>query len=153
MILYFPVNVKDLFVRGRAYHWEKPKRCPVCNSRRLWWHGFVLRCFRGYAAKIWVRRCFCPDCGRVHTLRPDSHWARLQSSRFCILRAVVSRLVRDRWRSDVPRQSQQYWFGGLVFQASRLENMLKPSMSFLRRLLAVPIIAVTHSLDCAIIRC
>jgi len=47
MAIFFSVNLKELFILGRDYPWQKPDNYPCCNSNRLWGHGFA-QDFFGY---------------------------------------------------------------------------------------------------------
>ncbi len=41
MVLFFPVELKTLFLQDRNYPWQKPENCPCCIKNRLWGHGFA----------------------------------------------------------------------------------------------------------------
>ncbi len=152
LLLNVSVKVKDLFNQGKAYPWRKPEGCPECKGRRLWGHGFTLRCFIGFLQKIWVKKYRCPDCRSVHTIRPDAYWKRFQYSSFVIVRCLLTKIEHGRRRKSVSRRSQQYWYKGLKRQASRHINVKTPVLKHLRRLLQRKIIPVSHSIDCEILR-
>ena len=152
LIIYFAVRVKSLFECGKNYPWQAPDKCPGCRGRRLWGHGFAQRCFSGFIQKLWVKKYRCPDCGRVHTLRPDTHWSRLQTSRYNILKSLLFKIIYGRWNRRLPRQSQQYWFSGLIFQSSRLVNTLIPTLDVMRALISKAIIPASHSIHCECLR-
>lgn len=153
MILYFNINVKDLFRLGKAYPWVKPDRCPKCKGIRLWGHGFVQRCFRGYSKKIWLKRYRCPDCNRVHTIRPANYWSRFHYCRFIILRCLLKKIRYKKWASSISYQAQQYWFKGLIFQSSIYKNTGFPTEGTLRVLFSKPIIPASHSIKSEVLRC
>ncbi len=123
MILYFAVNVKTLSESGKDYPWQKPQICPRCNSRRLWWHSFVHRCFSEVSKKAYVKKCICADCGSVHTLRPVTHLSRFQYSLLVITRCLLKKIRSHRWRPSVTRQNQQYWFKVLRMRLCRHRNV------------------------------
>ncbi len=152
LIIYFAVRVKSLFNAGKGYAWNKPDECPGCRSRRLWGHGFVARCFSGFTRKLWIKRYSCPDCGRVHTMRPDTHWSRFHTSRYNILKSLLCKIRYSRWKIYLPRQSQQYWFRGLIFQSSSLINTLIPTSDVVCGLISKAIIPVSHSVHCECLR-
>ncbi len=147
LIIYSFVRVKELFKQGKSYPWRKPKRCPVCGGRRLWWHGFVLRSFHGFVSKVWVRRCICAACKRVHTLRPHTHWARLQYSRFIILVCLVSRIRDGHWYRGILRQNQQYWYRGLMIQRGIYESGGAITLDVVKTLLMAGALPASHSTD------
>ena len=152
MIIYFYVRVKSLFECGKNYPWQVPDKCPGCGGSRLWGHGFAARCFSGFIHKLWVKRYRCPDCSSVHTMRPATHWSRLHTSRHNILRSFLSKIKFIKWRTSLPRQSQQYWFKGLIFQSSRLVNTLVPTTEGVRGLISKAIIPATHSIQSECLR-
>lgn len=123
LILYFDVNVKTLSESGKDYPWKKPQSCPRCNSRRLWWHSFVQRCFSKVSKKVYLKKCICVDCSAVHTLRPITHLSRFQYSLLVITRCLLKKIRYSRWRSSVTRQNQQYWFKVLRMKLYRYRNV------------------------------
>ncbi|MEK7391033.1 MAG: hypothetical protein AAB214_00560, partial [Fibrobacterota bacterium] len=147
LIIYTAVGVKELAAQGKKYAWARPEMCPRCGGTRLWGHGYVMRSFAGYEKKVWVKRWRCPDCSGVHTMRPASHWSRFQYSRFVILLCMVSRVAYGKWRWSQDRQNQQYWYPGLVKQSSRHVNTPSPDVEAIRRLIALCIIPVSHSIQ------
>lgn len=152
LIIYFFVSVKNLFNIGKDYPWHKPDVCPGCKGRRLWGHGYTQRCFSDLTQKLWVKRYRCPDCDSVHTMRPATHWRRFHTSISNILRSLINKIKRNRWISSLPRQNQQYWFKGLIFQASHLVNILSPTVDVLRGLISRAVIPASHSMHCEILR-
>lgn len=62
-----------------------------------------------------------------------------------ILSCLCEKLERGKWMRCIPLRTQQYWYAGLRLQASRLANAAVPNLSDLRRLLAIPIVPVSHS--------
>lgn len=62
-----------------------------------------------------------------------------------ILACLCEKILRGKWMSCIPFQVQQYWYAGLRIQASRHANAAFPELSDLRRLLAIPIVPVSHS--------
>jgi hypothetical protein len=146
LILSFSVNVKLLFAEGIEFAWDKPGDCPKCGGCRLWGHGFVTRYFEGVdTTYLWVKRWRCPDCKAVHTARPKQFFGRFRYAITTILACLYEKIVRGKWMNCIPFQVQQYWYAGLRLQASRHTNAAVPELSDLRRLLAIPIVPVTHS--------
>ena len=152
LIIYFLVRVKSLFEYGKNYPWQAPDNCPYCRGRRLWGHGFVQRCFSGFIQKVWVKKYRCPDCGRVHTMRPDTHWSRFHTSMYNILKSLLCKISYSRWKRYLPRQSQQYWFKGLIFQSSRFMNTLHLTSDVVLGLISRSIIPPSHSIHCECLR-
>jgi len=102
--------------QGKLFPWPRPGRCPRCGSRRLWGHGYVRRYFDGYPEPLWIKRWRCPDCGGVHTCRPDSHWRRFLAPIAVILASLVGKIAELAWAGDASRQRQQYWHRGYIIQ-------------------------------------
>lgn len=98
---------------------------------------------------IQLRRLYCPHCRRVHRLRPLGYWRRYRSSIQEIQSALTHRLIRQRWRPDLPRSRQRQWWHrlgrmirlllGLSFAGSRIDGF--------ERLIATNIIPVTAATD------
>ena len=93
-----------------------------------------------------MKRYRCPDCGAVHTVRPDTHWRGFWASRRLILICLVRKLKKDRWLQRLSRQRQQYWWKGFRKQAARYSGILDFSEA-LRELVRHPVIVSTHSLQ------
>jgi len=152
LILHFDVDVKRLVEEGKDFPWPRPHRCPCCQGRRLWGHGYAYRYFEGFSHGLWMKRYRCPDCGAVHTLRPRQFYKGFHYSRLSILLSLLSRIIHGRWLKCLPRQVQQYWFKGLRFQASRGRNRKHLDVDVLSRLFGQNIILVTHSFQSEILR-
>lgn len=94
---------------------------------------------------MWVKRWRCPDCTAVHTARPKQFFRRFRYAIMTILACLCEKILRGKWMSCIPFQVQQYWYAGLILQASRHANAAFPELSDLRVLLAIPIVPVSHS--------
>jgi hypothetical protein len=149
LILYSSVELSEIFALKKLYPWITPEMCPECEGNRLWGHGYVARCFDGFPTVIWLKRYRCPDCGAVHTMRPDTHYRRIQAPRVIVLLCVMVWLVLGRWRklTLASRWRQKYWYEGFLKQASRNGN-IEPDLAVVsfRELIRNNIIPVTHSL-------
>jgi len=152
LILHFEVDVKRLVEEGKDFCWPRPERCPRCEGRRLWGHGYVQRYFEGWSEGIWVKRYRCPDCGAVHTLRPETFYKGFYYSILTILLSLLSRIIHNRWLKCLSRQVQQYWWKGLRRQASRFHNVKVPDSLTLVQLLREEIIPVSHLIQREILR-
>ena len=146
LIIYFVVNVNTLIELGKQYSWPRLKRCLVCGGSRVWGHGYVRRFFDGTEEALWLKRYRCPDCSKVYTVRPKSHYRNFWASRITILKSIFNKLIHNSWITGVSRQRQQYWFKGFKLQAMRHETPRKLSVDVLLRLYTANIIVVTHSL-------
>jgi hypothetical protein len=144
--------LQALSEQGKDYSWHKPKRCPKCGGRRLWWHGYTLRSFHGYANKVWIKKCICADCKSVHTMRPHTHWQGFQYSKSIILGCMVGKIKMNRWQDAIRRQNQQYWFKGLILQSVRYANTNFPTTEVLKLVILTAIIPVSHSIQYANLR-
>lgn len=124
MIYFVSVVLKDIFVLGKDYPWERPAQCPRCGHYRLWGHGFVLRCFRGFSTSLFLKCYRCSSCCCVLTLRPDSHFPRIRTSRALIRDHLAHREEYCHWpRSDLLRSNLRYWWNNLLRRtAAFLDN-------------------------------
>lgn len=152
LILHFAVDVKGLVEGGKDFYWPRPEKCPRCDGRRLWGHGYVQRYFEGWSEAIWVKRYRCPDCRAVHTLRPERFYQGFYYSIWTIMLSVLNRIIHNRWLKCLSRQVQQYWLKGLQFQASRHSNRKEPDIEVFRELIHKALIPVTHSFQSEILR-
>ena len=112
---------------GKQYLWQKPKTCPACDGRRLWGHGFVLRYFVGYATGLWIKRWRCPDCGAVHTVRPEGYCPGIQYPKNLQQKSLTAKLYGKPFLSTLPRQVQQHWLKTLRYICRRTANWNKPT--------------------------
>ena len=152
MVLPVAVDVKSLVELGKNYPWPKLLRCLSCSSSRVWGHGYVRRYFEGYLAPLWVKRLRCPDCHTVYTLRPDHFYPRFRYSLWTIFTSLMTKVVHHRFMPCLPRQNQQYWFKGLLFQAQRLRNIPSPDAATILEIISRGFIPASHALDCATLR-
>jgi hypothetical protein len=126
LLLLFRTDLQIIQALGKLFKWKKPCSCPQCGGSRLWGHGFVPRYFVGFNQGLWMKRWRCPDCGAVHTARPASFLPRMQYS----IRSQKSCLtVKLGWKpflSEIPRQTQQYWWRNFLSRAKESENWKAP---------------------------
>lgn len=115
LILFVDVCVKKVLELGRKFPWPRPSKCPRCRGR-LWGHGFVGAYFEGYHEPVLLRRYRCPDCRALVRLRPRGYWSRFQSSIATIRDSLARKLLKGRWRPDLPRSHQRHWLRGLCRQ-------------------------------------
>ncbi len=113
MIAYVPVVLKEIFEQGREYAWERPATCPKCNHYKVWSHGFVQRFFDGFDTFLLLKCYRCPNCGCVITLRPDSHFSRIQASKETIRFSLCHRLKIGRWPPGLSLSRQRHWLKNL----------------------------------------
>lgn len=135
LVLYFSVEVKRIFELGKSYPWEKPRRCPACDGR-LWGHGFVTRYFEGFAEALWIKRYRCPECGAVHSARPESYASRFRQRSSEILRSLANKISVGKWLSSIARQNQQYWLKAALRKLSTYSNVSLPTLEALAGLFA-----------------
>jgi hypothetical protein len=114
----------------------------------VWGHGYVLRYFDNYSEGFWMKRWRCPDCGAVHTCRPDTHWRRFWTSIAAIVLALAGILGSEPNQPPTSRQNRQYWRRGYRIQSL----VLGLPGSTVRELMDEGIIAATHSLTDRAIR-
>jgi len=112
----------------------------------------VSRFLDGINEALWLKRYRCPDCRKVYTIRPKSHYRKFWSSRRTILKSIFHKLIHNSWLTGVSRQRQQYWFRGFKLQAMRHETPVgvntpwELSVDVLLRLYTANIIIATNSL-------
>jgi len=124
MIWSVPANLKQIHDEGRHYRWPRPESCSRCRNWRVWGHGYVERYFDGFAEALLVKCYRCPACGCVITLRPESHFPRIRSSRQVIREHLHFRLGQGRWPpSALSRPRVRHWLANLKRQIlARLTN-------------------------------
>jgi len=88
-----------------------------------------------------MKRWRCPDCGAVHTCRPESHWRRFLAPLSVILASLGAKLAGFHWPQSESRQRQQYWYRGYVIQ-SRFDGLPPAAIA---ELLASLVVVATHS--------
>lgn len=69
-----------------------------------------------------MKRWRCPDCGAVHTARPEEYVPGFQFPRNMIFASVGRKLQGKTFLKGIHRQTQQYWLKALLFQSRLLEN-------------------------------
>ena len=146
VILYFELNVNEIFRQGKNYAWPRPGECPKCGSCRLWGHGYVQRYFEGFECGLWLKRYRCDDCNGVHTIRPKKYWRRFQASIKTIVESLCKKLSENQWQAGSSRQKQQYWFRGFKKQLLRAEVFWEDRITQLGIFLKEGIVASSHSM-------
>ena len=117
MISSVSAVLKEIFERGKDYPWVKPDVCPCCNNYKLWGHGFTARFFHGFPQCLYLKCYRCPGCKSVITLRPDTHFSRIRSSRDTIRDHLERRLNTGRWpASTLSRSCLRHWLANLRCQ-------------------------------------
>lgn len=84
----------------------------------------MLRYFYTYEEGLYLKRWYCPECGSVHTVRPETHQNRNHYSQEIIRKALAYKLRVGCFGSkQASRQNQQHWYKNLKrwFQAKSLE--------------------------------
>jgi hypothetical protein len=117
MIYYVVAVLKEIFEQGRNYPWKRPASCLRCNHYKVWGHGFVMRYFEDFPSGLYLKCYRCPNCGCVITLRPDTHFSRIRSSKETIRSHLAHRLSEGCWpHSSLPRSCLRYWLNNLTRQ-------------------------------------
>lgn len=107
------VKLNEIHAQGRNFKWTKPGNCPRCQSVRLWWHGFVLACFDGFAQALFLRRLRCPDCNCIVRMKPEGYFKRLQASIKTIRDCLEKRLSTGHWQPQLSKPRQRHWLAAL----------------------------------------
>lgn len=117
MIQFVEVILKEIFHQGKDYQWKRPSECPRCNSSgKIWSHGYVSAIFTGFIMPLFLKRYRCQDCGCVITMRPSSHYSRVQSSRETIRSALQHRINTGRWPDSGDGARMRHWLRNLKRQ-------------------------------------
>ena len=127
---------------GKHFQWKNPGTCPACSSSRLWGHGFALRFFFGFARGLWMKRWRCPDCGAVHTSRPDDFLPGMQYPRHIQQESLKMKLTGKPFLNTISRQVQQHWWKTFISR-SRESGNWNCLFSFFRKSLATGQLPVT----------
>lgn len=128
MILLTKINIFDLSLEQKNFKWGH-YFCTNCNTK-LWSHGFVTRCFSDFNFPIYFKRFRCATCAIVFTLRPDTHWSRVQSSVEKVFQTIEYKFKYRRWPDDF-RQRYNYWinkftsYKAMHFQAQNLIDVIQ----------------------------
>ena len=113
MIFFIRVKLKEIFEKGRAYPWPKPKVCLRCGDSKLWGHGYVESFFDGFNDALLLKRYRCPLCGCIMKLKPSGYFKRFQASIKTIRFSISCRLKSGRWPSVLSRSRQGHWLRSL----------------------------------------
>jgi hypothetical protein len=113
MVIFFSVNLKELFILGRDYPWQKPDNYSCCKSNRLWGHGFAQAIFDGYKQPLLLKLYRCPDCGCVIRLRPKGCFKRFQAPVETIRSSIACKSTTNRWLPGITPRRQRHWFRAL----------------------------------------
>ena len=113
MIFFIRVKLKEIFNKGRAYPWPKPKACLRCRDSKLWGHGYVESFFDGCNDAVLLKRYRCPLCGCIVKLKPCGYFNRFQASIKRIRFSIFYRLKYDRWPCGLSRSRQGHWLRAL----------------------------------------
>jgi hypothetical protein len=105
VIIGIAASTAELRHFGRGFKWIRP--CCPCGSEKVWGHGFVTRIIDENVVEL--KRFRCPNCKRVFTLRPESHWLRFQTGFAAIAHALLNRLLQKKWPRFLPRQRCGHW--------------------------------------------
>ena len=123
MIYFVDVQLKDIFDQGKDFPWQRPEKCPNlgCNNYKVHGHGFAPRYFKGFPSFLYLKCYRCSECGCVITLRPNTHFPRIQSSKEEIRFHLAQRLSEGRWPfSSLSRSSLRYWMVNLTRKTAAL---------------------------------
>lgn len=132
IIIYFRIDLAILQEKQKEYFWNKPDCCPLCQNTKLWGHGYVYRYFDDFPDALPLKRYRCPNCGAVHTMRPDGYHPRFSASLSLIFFCLLCKILNRRWLKIVSRQRQQYWYKGFEKQCARISLSHDP-LEFLLR--------------------
>jgi hypothetical protein len=113
MIVFVPVSIKEIVLKGRDFPWLRPAVCPRCDGNRVWGHGFASALFDGFDDEVLLRRYRCPDCHCVLRLRPSGYFKRFQAGIQTIRDCIDYRLANNRWPKVFSHTRQGHWLRSL----------------------------------------
>lgn len=113
MILFIPIILKELSIKGRGFPWPRMERCPRCGADTLWGHGYVMALFDGFDRPLLLKRYRCPNCRCVMRVRPLGYLARFQSPIVVIRKSMATKEEKGRWLSGLSRTRQGHWWRAL----------------------------------------
>lgn len=114
MIHFVTVVLNDIFEQKRDFQWQCPEHCFKCKYYKVWGHGFVPRIFDGFSAPLLLKCYRCPNCGTVITLRPKSHFSRIQSPIETIRSRLQNRIKNGCWGVSENSTSRfRHWYANL----------------------------------------
>jgi len=113
MILFVDVILKQIHKQKKAYPWNRPESCPDCDHDRVWSHGYVSRLFDGFRLGLFIKCFRCPKCGCVITLRPKTHFTRVQATIEKIRFSISHRLKTGRWPPGGSPSRKRHWLKNL----------------------------------------
>ena len=120
IIIYNRIVLAILQVKQKEYFWNRPESCPCCGNRTLWGHGYVYRYFHDFPEALPLKRYRCPNCGAVHTIRPDEYSEGFSYTIDIQYASILGKLEHRPWQRSVSRQIQQYWYKGFRRQRVRI---------------------------------
>jgi hypothetical protein len=129
-LLICRLNLQKIQELGKQFLWKHPKICPQCNGDRLWGHGFVLRYFISFVTGLWMKRWRCPDCGAVHTARPQQYSPGVHYPRDQQQTSITAKLKGQPFVKTIPRQVQQHWLKIFHHISKRTANWEAPDTVF-----------------------
>jgi len=147
MIYFVSVLLKEILEQGKNYPWVRPKACPKCGHYKIWGHGFAARYFHGFSCCLYLKCYRCPNCRCVITLRPDTHFSRIRSSKETIRSHLEQRLSKGCWPySSLSRSCLRHWLINLARQTlARLTNSWeKDLMAAFDQLLAAGVTPISR---------
>ena len=125
-ILICRIDLEKVQESGKGFRWKNPGSCPKCNNSRIWGHGFVLRYFSGFAFGLWMKRWRCPECGSVHTSRPEEYMLGVQYPTEQVRSSLKAKLSGKPFLKTISRQNQQYWIKMFIFRCREKSNWNNP---------------------------
>jgi len=153
MIWRVAVDLKEILIQGRNYSWPRPDHCLRCRNWCVWGHGYVYRYFDGFIDALLMKCYRCPGCGCVITLRPDSHFSRIHSSRKIIHFHLSDRLTHGLWpASSLPHPRLRHWLKNLrrqvqVYLTNHWGDGLLAGFEELLRRNLIPVARVNQSVN------
>ena len=113
MIIFLPINLKDLSTLKKKYPWPNPGQCPRCKRHKIWGHGFQTSLFDGFPEPLPLKRYLCPDCKSIVKIRPDGYFKCFQASVDAIRKSIATKAENGKWLPHLLRSRQNHWFQAL----------------------------------------
>jgi len=73
-----------------------------------------------------MKRWRCPDCGAVHTARPEQYCPGVHYPKSLQLESIIAKLSGHPFVKTISRQAQQHWLRVFQHICRRMENWVEP---------------------------
>ena len=108
MLKPIDIDLKQLSEEGKAFKWDRPKECSLCNNY-LWGHGFQARYFDGFEHPLFLKRWRCSHCKACFLMMPSQYLKYFKATLNKMVTTLKYRLKSNKWPPDCSRQKAAHW--------------------------------------------